>query len=409
MKKLLVVLDGVGDLPCRALGGKTPLESAKKPNLDRLAGQSKTGCLNIAGKIAPESDVGVFSVLGFDPEKEQFGRGALEAVGAGFKWKNGWLGIRANFCTTDAGGRKLLDRRVARTLTTPEAKKLEIEINSKVKMSERFKFEATIAHRAVLVFKTNGGVSKRISHTDPAYVVRGNLTHAQSKFEMKVAECKPLEKTAEAVKSALLVNEFTDKAHGVLQHSLVNAKRISKGLLPANGILLRDAETRLVKPKSIFSREEWALLADMPLEVGIAKLVGMHVLKLPFPSFSASDYPIRAKKTIEALKKFDGVYVHLKGPDLFGHDGDTLGKKKSIEEIDKFYFGNLLKEIDLDEVRIAVTADHSTPCELKSHSADSVPYLVTGLGSGGRFGERHCRAKKVEPARKLMKMLAGGI
>jgi 2,3-bisphosphoglycerate-independent phosphoglycerate mutase len=406
LKKLLVVLDGVGDLPCKALGGKTPLESVKKPNLDYLASQSKTGCINIAGDIAPESDVGVFSVLGFDPKKHPVGRGALEASGAGMKFEDGWLAVRANFATSDDTGKILLDRRVGRNLSTPEAKLLEKELNSKVRMSVPFVFKATVAHRGVVIFKTNG-VSKRISNTDPAYVMKGMLAHAQVKFEMRVMECKPLDETREAKKAAVLVNEFTEKAHEVLQDCKVNEKRKGEGKKIANAILLRDAETNLAKPPNIYGKTRWALLADMPLEVGIAKLVGMSVVSLPTPSFGASDYPIRARKTVEALKKFDAVYVHLKGPDLFAHDGETLGKKKSIEEIDEFYFGPLLKKIDLKEVRVAVTADHCTPCDLKAHSADSVPYLISGLGSGGIFDETHCRKFKVEPAQGLMKMLLG--
>ncbi len=404
MKKLLVILDGGGDRACRALKGKTPLEAARKPNLDYLASVSKTGCINIAGKIAPESDVGVFSVLGFNPAKHQVGRGALEASGANVRFNGGWLGVRANFATGDSTGRKILDRRVGRDLTTPEARSLAAELNSKVKLGVPFQFKATVAHRGVLVLKT-GGVSKRISNTDPAYVIRGNLTDAQEKFEMRVLDCEPLDKTREALKSARLVNDFTYKAHKVLQFSSVNKRRARSGKKVANVILLRDAETHLRKPPDIYGKMRWAFLADMPLEVGITKLVGMTVVRLPLPTFGASDYPIRARKTLEALKKFDGVYVHLKGPDLFAHDGDAIGKLGSIEEIDEFYFGNLLKKLDLNEVRVAVTGDHSTPCDMKAHSADSVPYLITGLGEGGAFDETHCRAKKVEPARNLMKKL----
>ena len=407
MKKLLVVLDGIGDMPCRDLNGKTPLESARKPNLDYLASQSKTGCINIAGDIAPESDVGVFSVLGFDPQKHHVGRGALEASGAGVEFKNGWLAVRANFATSDETGKRLLDRRVGRNLSTPEAVRLEKELNSKVKIGVPFLFKATVAHRGVVVFKTSG-VSNRISNTDPAYVMKGKLAHAQVKFEMRVKECKPLDKTREAKKAAALVNEFTRKAHEVLQASPVNKKRHKGGKKIANAILLRDAETHLLKPPNIYGKTKWALLADMPLEVGIAKLVGMRVIALPTPSFGASDYPTRARKTIGALKKFDAVYVHLKGPDLFGHDGEAKGKKNSVEEIDEFYFGPLLKKIDLEKVRIAVTGDHSTPCVLKAHSADSVPYLISGLGKGGVFDETHCRKTKPIPAREIMKILLGG-
>ncbi|MFH0922554.1 MAG: phosphoglycerate mutase, partial [Candidatus Micrarchaeota archaeon] len=125
MKKLLVVLDGASDLPSPQLNGRTPLEAARKPNLDKLAAISKTGCAKIAGDLSPESDVGVFAVLGFDPYEFHVGRGALEAHGIGMRFKNGWLGIRANFATGDESGKKLFDRRVGRNLSTREAKLLE--------------------------------------------------------------------------------------------------------------------------------------------------------------------------------------------------------------------------------------------------------------------------------------------
>lgn len=401
-----MVLDGVGDLPSRKLNGKTPLEAATKPNLDHLASFSRAGCTKIAGEIAPESDVGVFAVLGFDPYEFHVERGALEAEGAGMRFKKGWLAVRANFATSDESGKKLFDRRVGRSLSTREARELEREINWKVKLGgAKFVFKATVAHRAVLVLKASG-LRKEISNVDPAYSKKGALSNAEEKFEMIVPKCGALVYGAE--KAAALVNEFVEKAHGVLQESKVNKKRIAKGLLPANAVLLRDAETELLEPPNIYGKIRWALLADMPLEVGIAKLVKMKIISLPSPSFSASDYPVRAKKTLDALKKFDAVYVHLKGPDLFGHDGDATGKKKCIEEIDRFYFGPLLEKLDLRKTRVLVTADHCTVSDKAAHTADSVPYMITGMGkTGGKFEERYCRKTKPIPAKSLMPMLLG--
>jgi len=402
MKRLLVVLDGASDLPSPDLNGKTPLETARAPNLGRLAAISETGCAKIAGNLAPESDVGVFAVLGFDPYEFHVGRGALEAYGAGMRFKNGWLGLRANFATSDASGRKLLDRRVGRNLTTREAKLLEREVSEKVRLDKaKFVFRATVAHRAVLLFKASG-LSRKISNTDPAYTMKGGLSSAEEKFEMRVLRCVALAK--EAQKSAALVNEFVEKSHWVLQESKINKKRVSKGLLPANVILLRDAETRLKKPPSRF--KNWAILADMPLEVGIGKLLEMKILPVATPTFTATDYPPRVKKTLAALKKFECVYVHLKGPDLFGHDGDAVGKTKCIEDIDRVYFGPLLKKLDLKNTRLLVTSDHTTACVKAAHTADSVPFLITSGGkTGGKYDEAHCRRKKAIAASELMPML----
>ncbi|MEW5955389.1 MAG: alkaline phosphatase family protein [Candidatus Micrarchaeota archaeon] len=410
MKKLLVILDGLGDLPCRDLGGKTPLEAAHTPYLDALAKKSTAGMLRIAGNIAPESDVGVFSVLGYDPFKYHVGRGALEAYGIDAGFRNGMLGLRANFATTDAEGTKIFDRRVGRHLGSTDAKALEKEINKKVRLTNAsFVFRATLGHRGVLLIKSREKLSAKISNTDPAYEIKKGLGSAKSVFEMRVQKSKPLERSAAASRAAALVNEFTAKAHFVLEKSRVNARRKKRGLLPANEILLRDAETEVRRPPTLYGREKWAVLADMPLEIGIGKLIGMNVIHAPPPTFTASDYATRAGKTLALLKKFDGVYVHIKGPDLFGHDGDATGKMKSIEDIDRFFFAPLLKKLNLTKTRMAVTADHSTPCKIKAHSSDPVPFLTAGAGVFGKgvskFGESACRKKGVKQGPWLMHQL----
>ncbi len=117
----------------------------------------------------------------------------------------------------------------------------------------------------------------------------------------------------------------------------------------------------------------------MPVEKGLALLTGMDIVALPLPSGDLEkDYSLRAKMVIEALNKFDGLYIHIKGPDEPAHDGDFQKKVESIEAIDSFFFGNLLQNIDLKDVVIAVTSDHSTPCKLKAHSDDPVPILIVG-------------------------------
>lgn len=410
MKKLLVILDGLGDRPCKALGGKTPLEAARTPFLDSLAKRGTTGMLRIAGNIAPESDVGVFSVLGYDPFKYHVGRGALEAYGINAGFKNGMLGLRANFATADSDGTKLFDRRVGRHLGSSDAKALEKELNKKMRLTNAsIVFRATLGHRGVLLVKSREELSAKISNTDPAYEIKRGLGSAKSVFEMRVQKSAPSERSAAASRAAGLVNEITEKAHDILEKSSVNARRKNHGLLPANELLLRDAETEIRVPPKLYGKQKWAVLADMPLEIGIGKLIGMNVIHAPPPTFTASDYAGRAKKTLALLKKFDGVYVHIKGPDLFGHDGDTNGKTKSVEDIDRFFFKPLLKKLDLSKTRIAVTADHSTPCEIKAHSSDPVPFLIAGAGffekGVAKFGEKECLKKGVKPGPWLMRQL----
>ncbi len=407
-KILLIVLDGLGDRPNKALGGKTPLEAAAPASLNTLARGGVTGLLDIAGGIAPESDAGVFSILGFDPKKFHVGRGLIEALGAGVKFKNGWLALRANFAT--CRGNKIIDRRVGRSLSLKESRALEKELNRKIRLKNaKFEFKATVGHRGLLIIKARG-LSKNVSNTDPAYAAGtagGKIAVALKKFSPKIVACKPLDSSAAAAKTAQLVNEFSTAAKRVLEESHVNKKRVARGLLQANCLLLRDAETRAPKisREALARLRGWALLADMPVEAGIGWLLGMRVKKIALEATSAS----RVRETLKLLKHHAGVYVHLKGPDLFAHDGDVVGKTNNIKELGARFFEPLIKKIDLRTVRVAVTADHATPCELKAHSGDAVPFLVAGVGvsgNGSEFNEKACAESGLKmPGFKLITLL----
>ena len=400
-KLIFVVMDGLGDRSVAEFGGKTPLEAAHTPALDALAARGSGGMLRVIEGVAPESDAAVLTLLGYDPHKYYTGRGPLEGVGTGAHFKEGMLALRCNFATT-SDGHNLLDRRAGRTLTSKEAAALAAAINKKVKLTgATFKFYASVAHRGVLVISSGKGklsvLSSSITNTDPAYEIRNGLPHALAVFEKKVKQSAPLDSTAAAKMAAGLVNEFTEKAFTVMEKHPVNIRRKKKGLLPANTIICRDAGNRLPPLYDLSKRygKKWALLADMPLEIGIGELAGMSLVHLPLPKFTPADYKVRIAKTIAALKKFDCLYIHIKGPDLFGHDGDYLGKKKCIEEADRYFFSPLLKKIDLANTVVVVTADHATPCEMKGHSDDPVPFIISGGKVKSdfveRFGESYCR------------------
>ncbi len=391
-KILYIVLDGLPDgrYALRELGGKTPLEAADTPNLDLLAERGQTGLMHTVRKgIAPESDVAVISILGYNPILYYTGRGPLESFAAGLDIKPGQLALRANFATKGAG-REILDRRVGRNLSTEEASALCKEINSRLKLNSvpaTFRFKNTIGHRAVLVIRsTPHKLSGEITNTDPAYGREGILGVAleEGSYPNQVQLARPLNNCKDmkaASLAALLVNEFTVKSSEILKDSPVNKARRSRRCKPANLILLRDAGDRLPRFPNIERKfgKKFACLADMPVESGIALLTGMDVVKIPPPTTDPKkDYTLRVKKSLEALRKYDAIYVHIKGPDIYGHDGDGIGKKKSIEAIDRFYLGPVLNGIDLQDTVVAVTSDHSTPCRLRSHSDDPVPLVICG-------------------------------
>jgi 2,3-bisphosphoglycerate-independent phosphoglycerate mutase len=407
LKKLLyVILDGVGDLPIKELGGKTPLEAAETPNMDMLASKGKGGYVYTVGEgIAPESDIGVISILGYDAHRYYTGRGPLESYAEGLEVNNGDLAYRVNFATKDTASNRIIDRRVGRSLSTQEATTLAKEVNDKVKLTSvdaSFRFKNTIGHRGVLVIsRKDGKLSAEVTNTDPAYGKEGVFGVAKAKFEKVLLRCEPMpehQDSENAKAAAVLTNEFIEKSTAVLNKSPVNKKREKKGKLVANLILSRDAGNRLPKfPKlNEIHNKHFGCFVEMPVERGIALLTGMEIVELPLPSGDLKkDYVLRAEKALSAYNDFDCLYIHIKGPDEPAHDGDFIKKKESVELIDKYFFGEILPKLDMKNTIIAITADHSTPCASKAHSADPVPLLITGgdvsSDSLGAFGESDCK------------------
>lgn len=401
MKLIYVAIDGMGDLPIKALNSKTPLEAAETPNMDALAAGGKTGLMYSVGKgVAPESDAAVISLLGYDPFKYSTGRGVIEVAGAGLKMKDGDLALRCNFATLGQG-KSIIDRRVGRSLSTDEATELAKTANEQIKLESypaTFEFQNTLGHRAVLLIKSGlKPLSSEITNSDPAYITVNGIGVAKTDVDMILQTCKPTDETEAAKVSANLVNEFIDKTHKLWETHPVNIKRAAEGKLKANVVLTRDAGDKLPR---FFNIDEhyhvkFAALADMHAERGIAQLAGMDSTLLPPPSGNLQkDCEIRVKTLMDFLPKYDCFYIHLKGPDEPGHDGNCILKTKIISAIDEYFFGPLLKQISLRNNLICITADHATPCELKVHSDTPVPVLISGEKMGGsrevKFSEKEC-------------------
>jgi 2,3-bisphosphoglycerate-independent phosphoglycerate mutase len=398
---LYVVLDGVSDRPAPEQGGKTPLEAASTPNLDRFAARGKMGIVYTVKKgIAPESDAAVFSLLSYDPSKSDLSRGVVEALGSGLDFKSGDLALRCNFATVQDG--QIIDRRAGRNVTIDQAKELVASLNNDptLRGMADFELKATIGHRCALVVKGEGRkFSDSVSNLDPAYVRSGRVSIAKSslKLPVPIPKCVPLNRTKAAVQTAEFLNKFAAQVHKILENNNVNVRRREKGDLPANFLLMRDAGTKVPKVRTL--RQKFGFhsiaLADMPVELGIAKVVGMDT-EVFQADRSLAGYSQRARRAIELTNRYDLVYVHLKGPDEFGHDGDFEGKRKSIEDIDAGFFAGLTAT---ESKLLCVTADHSTPCVARGHTDDAVPILITGPNISSdnslRFTESYARKGKL--------------
>ncbi|MEX2275285.1 MAG: 2,3-bisphosphoglycerate-independent phosphoglycerate mutase [Actinomycetota bacterium] len=396
-------LDGLGDDPIPAFDGRTPLEEAETPFLDGLARRGRTGsCITVGPGIAPESDIAVFAILGYDPREEHPGRGVVEAVGADMEYRDGDLAYRVNFATADWP--RIVDRRVGRSLSSEESQALALEVNRKLTLpGATFELKATVEHRGCLVIRAaDGPLSAAVTNTDPAYAKDGSLGVALETFEPEVVRCEPLEDTEAAHHAAELTNAFVEGAAKILDASEINRERRAAGALPANLILTRDAGDHLPRLQRIKDRfgPTWGCFVEMPVERGIAKMLGMVPvdaprLKVDAPGRTAdADYVKWAELAAEALNGFDALYVHIKGPDVPAHDGRAEDKRDVIATIDRAFFGEILPLLD-ERTIVAVTADHATSCVRKAHTAEPVPLLVSGgpvrPDGSPSFGERACR------------------
>ena len=379
---IYVLLDGVGDLPHPDLDGKTPLEAANTPVLDKIASNGAIGEVISVGKgIAPESDIAVFNMLGYKFNHSDYaGRGVIEAIGVGIDFKDGDLALRGNFSTLD-DEQVIIDRRAGRQIEREDADGIAKEIEEKVKFSHpgiTVEVSPTIGHRVTVRIRADSQkLSSRITNTDPAYSNIGGMGVAKAVGDfLKIEKCLPLEENDNAKFTANLVNEFSEQSTNIMKESQINKKRLEDNKKQLSCILLRDAGNKY--PNVISINEKYGMnfscIVDMPVELGISDVLKMKA----FEAGGLTDYEEKARVAAKAMETQNAIYVHLKGPDEFGHDGDAIGKMKNIEEIDQRFFKTLVENIDSSKVAIIISADHSTPCINKGHSDDPVPILVSG-------------------------------
>jgi 2,3-bisphosphoglycerate-independent phosphoglycerate mutase len=373
-KIVMVVLDGLGGLP-RELGGETELETARTPNLDALAARSALGLSEPAGPgITVESGPGHLALFGYDPRKYRIGRGVLEAVGIDFALYPNDVAGRGNYCLLDEAG-LVADRRAGRIPT--EASR-ELSKLLTVHMEDVDIFVETIKeHRAAIVMR-GPGLCAGVSGSDPQKNGREPLPIYALNLESE--------------KTARLVNSFIERSRAILgshPHSKL-----------ANMMLVRgfDSYPNLPPFPKVFGMRA-AAIAVYPAYKGIARLVGMQVLKVD--GTALADEFNALEKNWDA---YDFFYLHVKDTDLAGEDGDFERKVAMIEELDVL----IPRLMALGPDVVVFSGDHSTPAMLKAHSWHLVPTLLYGkyVCADGipEFGETACRKGSlgVRPATDIM-------
>lgn len=362
MKKIiLVICDGLGDRPVKALNNKTPLEAARTPNLDNLAKNGITGLMHTIDRgIAPGSDTSHLAIFGYDPKEYYFGRGPLEALGLGFELKQGDIAFRGNFASVDSN-KKIIDRRAGRIENNePFAKAIDgIKIGNVT-----FSVISGVSHRAALVMRGKN-LSSEISDADP---------HVDG---VKPLEIKPLNKNKSVKFTIDALNKFLEKGFQILSKLPENQQRAKEGKLPANYLLVRGAGS-LKKMPSFFEKYKLkaACIAGGSMYKGVARSLGMDIIDVVGATGKPdTNLDGKFKTALELSSSYDFVFVHVKGTDVFSHDGDYRGKMQFIEKIDR-----AISFLNNSGALIIVTGDHSTSCELKQHTADPLPILISGSG-----------------------------
>ncbi len=360
---VLLVLDGLGDIPDASRDWRTPLEAARTPNLDAIAPRAAMGrILPVAPGVTPGSGPGHLALFGYDPVETTVGRGVLEAIGAGFELEPGDVAARANFCTVDAAGH-VTDRRAGR-IPSEECARLVERLQAAIPRLEDVAvlLKAGKGHRFVAVLR-GPGLAGEVSDADP---------HKEGK---PVPLAEPLTSDAAAAKTARIVNAFVAQA----------AKALA-GERPANGVLARGFSAR---PGFPGFRERFKLravaLAAYPMYRGVAQLAGMDVVPVgetPGDAFAAAG---------RLWNEHDFFFIHVKGTDQAGEDGKFEAKVETIEAVDRALPALLALKPDV----LCVTGDHSTPVPVKQHSWHPVPVLVfaplCGADQMPRFHEKSAR------------------
>lgn len=364
MKYLIILGDGMSDEPLKDYGNKTPLQMANKPNIDWLAKNGSSGLFStVPASMHPGSEIANLAVLGYDVEKVFEGRGVLEAASMGIDLKPGDMCLRCNLICIEE---EKIKNHSGGHISTKEAAKLIQFLNENL-ATENIKFYPGVSYRHILVIE-NG--SKHLDCTPP-HDVTGTL------FKDVLIKAT----TSEAEQTALLLNDLILKSQELLENHPINIKRKEEGKDSANSIWPWSPgyKPTMSTFEEMFGVKKSAVISAVDLIHGIGVYAGMEVIHVEGATgLFDTNYEGKAKAAVDALKTNDFVYLHIEASDEAGHEGDVELKTKTIEYLDQRVVKYILEEIKkFDEpVSIAILPDHPTPCALKTHTRDPVPFTI---------------------------------
>jgi 2,3-bisphosphoglycerate-independent phosphoglycerate mutase len=373
MKHLIILGDGMADEPINELGGKTPLQYAHTPYMNKLAELGSCGLLKtIPEGFHPGSEVANMAILGYDLNRVFEGRGALEAASMGVELMEGDLALRCNLINVDKEG--IIRSHTAGHIPTQDAALLINFLNETLGTDE-VQFHTGVSYRHLLVIK---GGDKRLRCTPPHDV-------PQQAFRPLMVQPE----TKEAAPTAGLLNSLILKSQELLSSHAYNIMRDTKGLRAANSIWPWSPgyRPRMQTLDEMYCTGRGAVISAVDLIRGIGVYAGLDIINVEGATgLYDTNYEGKAQAAINALGTYDFVYLHLEGIDEAGHEGNVSLKVKTIEDLDARIVGPIyeaLKERE-EPVAVAVLPDHPTPCAIKTHTAAPVPFLIYNKGGADK-------------------------
>lgn len=365
MKYVVLLCDGMADTPLDALGGKTPMEAANKPTMDRLAQKAELGLVKTVPEgLSPGSDVANLAVLGYNAADCYTGRSPLEAANIGIEMTNDDVAMRCNLVTLsddEPYNEKTILDYCAGDIHTAEADQIIRTVQEAFGGGEFDVYTGT-AYRHCLVWHSG---KTQIGKLTPPHDITGRV----------IGDYLPLDPAA----APLL--DMMQKSYDLLKDHPVNKSRIDRGLAPANAIWLwgHGTKPQLKNFEELYG-VKGAMVSAVDLLKGIARLNGMTVCEVDGATgYIDTNFEGKRDAAIDALKSgHDLVYIHLEAPDECGHRGEAENKVRSLEEIDSRVLSPLLDELDQigDDYTLLICPDHPTPLCVRTHTSDPVPYLL---------------------------------
>lgn len=364
MKYIILVPDGVADEPLAELGGKTPLEAARTPHMDRMAREGFSGLVKIIPDgLAPGSDIGNMAVLGYDPAKGFTGRSPLEAASLGIGLADDELAFRCNLVTIKEG--KMIDYSAGH-ISIDDAAAIMSDIARELNDS-RAKFYTGKSYRHIMVLRTADTARFQAIKCAPPHDILGQ----------EIASYLPQGGGSE------VLADYCCRAALLLAQHPVNRRRVAEGHEPATSLWFwgQGGRPRLESYVSKFG-VSGSIISAVDLVNGIGRIVGLEIISVPGATgYYDTNYKGKGEYAVRSLNDHDFVYVHVEATDEAGHNGDAQEKIRAIENFDRYVVGAVLDAFERrDDFRVLVTPDHATPVFRRTHTRAPVPFVMLGKG-----------------------------